>query len=116
MDGDVGGRVAAPNPLGELPAADRLRLEERAVAVVDVPQDAVVVQGAELFVVRVRELVVNDFRECAGSRGRGDEFVEFGEAQDRGFFDEGVFAGGEGGAGGGEVTVVGARDADGVDR
>ena len=36
MDGDVGRRVAAGDPLGELAAADRLRLQERAVAVVDV--------------------------------------------------------------------------------
>src|SRR5262249_11787018 len=41
MHRHVGSRIATGNPLGELLAADRLRLQQRAVAVVDVPQDAI---------------------------------------------------------------------------
>src|SRR5262249_6488621 len=41
VDGDVSARVAARNPLGELAAADLFRFEQRAVAVVDVLEDAV---------------------------------------------------------------------------
>ncbi len=53
MDGDVGAGIAAGDPFGELPGGDRLRLQQRAVAVVDVLQDAVDDERAELLVVGV---------------------------------------------------------------
>jgi hypothetical protein len=63
VDGDVGAGVAALDPLGELPLGDALGLQEGAVAVVDVLELAVVDERAELLVVGVAELVVDDLRQ-----------------------------------------------------
>ena len=65
VDGDVGAGVAAGDPLGELAAADRLRLQQRAVAVVDVLQHAVGDVRAQLLVVGVGELVIDDLGQHA---------------------------------------------------
>ena len=46
--GDVGAGVAPRDPFGELTPADRLRLEQRGVAVVDVPQHTIDDVRAEL--------------------------------------------------------------------
>ena len=65
MDGDVGSRIAADDPLGELLPLIDFRLQQRAIAVVDVPQHAVHDVGAQLLVVGVGQLVVDDLGEDA---------------------------------------------------
>ena len=115
MDGDVGARVAAGDPLGELPAADRLRLQERAVAVVDVLQDAVGDVRPQLLVIGIGELVVDDLGEHAVRFGEALKLVEFLKRQDGRLLDQDVLAGLEGQPCRLEVAVVGRGDADGVD-
>ena len=60
MHGDVRAGIAAADPLGELAAADALGLQQRAVAVVDVLQLAVGDQRAQLLVVGIEQLVIDD--------------------------------------------------------
>ena len=77
MDGDVGAWVAALDPFGELAAADRLRLQERAVAVVDVPKRAVDDMRAQFLVIGVAELVVDDLGEDVVPLRRALQFIQF---------------------------------------
>ncbi len=60
MHGDVGAGIAALNPLGELAAADAFGFQQRAVAVVDVPQHAVDDVRAQLFMIGIGQLVIDD--------------------------------------------------------
>ena len=70
MHGDVGAGVAAGDPLGELAAADRLRLQQRAVAVVDVLAARRRRQRAQLLVIGVEQLVIDDLGQHALLAGR----------------------------------------------
>ena len=70
MHGDVGAGIAAGDPLGELAAGDALRLEQRAVAVVDVLQLAVGDQRAQFLVVGIEQLVIDDLGQHAACCGR----------------------------------------------
>ena len=94
MDGDVGAGVAAGDPLGELAAADRLRLQQRAVAVVDVLQHAVGDERAQLLVVGVGELVIDDLGQHAVlARPARCSSSSSCERQDRRLLDQDVLAG-----------------------
>ena len=114
MDGDVGSRVTADDPLGELLAADRFRLQQGAISVVDVAQHAVHDMGAQLFMIGVGQLVVDDLGEDALAAGEGVEFIQFLQTQHRRLFDEDVLAGCQRQAGGVEMAVVRRGDANGV--
>ncbi len=115
MDRDVGAGIAARDPLGELLAADRLRLQQRAVAVVDVPQDAIDDVGPQLLVIGIGELVIDDLGQHALLPSEGLQFIEFLQAQDGGLLDQDVLAGGESGSRRVEMAIVGRGDADGID-
>ena len=75
MDGDVGAGIAAGDPLGELLAGDQFRLQQRAVAVIDVLQLAVGHQRAEFFVVRIEQLVVDHLGQHLLLLGQALELV-----------------------------------------
>src|SRR5262249_4002626 len=77
---------------GELTAADALRLEQGAVAGVDVLQLAVGHERAELLMVGIEQLVINDFGEDAFLLGQPLQFVELGERKDRRLLDQYVLA------------------------
>ena len=77
MNRDVGSGIAADDPFGELLAADRLRFEQGAIAVVDVTQDAVYDMGAQLFMIRVGQLMVHDLGEYAAAARECVKFVQF---------------------------------------
>ncbi len=111
MDGDVGSGVAAHDPLGELPAADRFRLQQGAITVVDVPQHAVQDVGAQLLVVGVGQLVVDDLRQHLMPLGEGGQHVQLLKTQHRRLLDEDVFAGGQRLTGGVKMPVVRRGDA-----
>ena len=70
MHGHICGRVAARNPFRELAAADRLRFQQRAIAVVDVLQHAIRDQRAQLFVIGVGKFVIHDFGKHAVLGGK----------------------------------------------
>ena len=115
VDGDIRTGVPSGDPLGELLAGDRLRFEERAVAVVDVLEHAVGDQRPQLFVVRIEQLVVDDLGQDALLLSQRHQFIEFLQRQHRGLFDDDMLARGDGLAGRVEMPVVGRRHANEVD-
>ncbi len=88
MDGDIRPRVAAANPLGKLRPGNLLGLQERAVAVVDVRQNAVVDERAELLVIGIEQLVINDLGQHLLAAGDRLQFVELPERQHGRLFDQ----------------------------
>src|SRR5207237_1139390 len=105
-----GAGVSPGDPLGELLPGDLPGLQQRAVTVVDVLQHPVDDVSAELLVIGVGQLVVDHSRQYAPCPSQFLQLVQFLQPQDRRFLDQDVLAGGEGGAGGGEVAVVGRGD------
>ena len=116
MHRHVRARIAAGDPFGELPAGDAVRLQQRAIAVVDVRQLAVDDQRAQLFVIGIEQLVIDDLGQHLLPPGQRDQLVQLGQRQDRRLFDQHVLAGLERRPGGGEMPIVGRGDADKIDR
>ncbi len=79
------------------------------------PQLSVRDEGAELFVVRVEQFVVDDFGEQVLLAQEGQEFVEFVQPQHGRFFNQDMAARLKNRAGGIEMTVIGRGDAGEVD-
>ncbi len=104
-------RIAAGDPLGELIAADRFRLQQGAITVVDVSEDAVEDVGAQLLVVGVGQLVVDDLGEDVVLPREGNQLIQLRQAQHGRLLDQDVLAGGQGLACGIEVPVVRRGDA-----
>src|SRR5207249_9678962 len=88
MDRDVGAGVSPADPLGELAAADLLRFQKRAITVVDMSQHPVGNVRAELLVVRVGELVINDLGEYAVLSGNRVQLIELLQPEHGRLFDE----------------------------
>ena len=83
MHGDVGSGIAASNPLGELPARNRFRFEQSAVAVVDVLQDTISDQRPHFLVIGVEQFVIHDLGEQVFLAGNRLQLIQFLQFQNR---------------------------------
>ena len=106
MHRNVRAGVAPDQPLGKLPRRNRFRFEQRTVAVVDVLQIAIENVRPQLLMIRIEQLVVNDFRKHAVFVRKALEFVEFAERENRWFLDENVLTRRECRTCGAEMPVV----------
>ena len=82
VDGDVGSGISARDPFGKLRPGDLAGFKERTVTVVDVLEDVVGDECAELLVIRIEKFVVDDASKNIVSFGDLQEFVELLERED----------------------------------
>ena len=65
VNGHIGSGISARDPFGKLTIADLFRLEQRALAVVDMPVNSIDNMSAEHLVIGVGQLVIDDLGEHA---------------------------------------------------
>ena len=115
MDGNVGARIAAGDPLGKLRARDLLGLQQGAIAAIDMAQDAIRDEGAQLLVIGIEQLVIDDLGEYTVLLGQLRQGVQLREVQYRRLFDEQMLACFQNGPRGLKMTVVRRGHTHGVD-
>jgi len=115
VDGDVSSRIAALDPLRELAAADRFRLEKRAKAIVDVPKCVIGHQSPQFLVIGIGQFVVNHFGEDVIFLGQSDQVIELLKCENGRFLDQHMLPGTQSRFCRLEMPVVGRGDTDHID-